>query len=111
MLKRMWREDEGVLTFEWVLLVTLLVIGTVGAMSSVRDAINSELSDVAVAMVSLDQSYVIADPVDSDIAGATISCAQDGAVGSSFQDEALFTVDRAKPGQNHHQTVGPANCP
>ena len=43
MLKRMWREDEGVLTFEWILLTTLLVIGVVGGISGVRDAINVEL--------------------------------------------------------------------
>jgi Flp pilus assembly pilin Flp len=55
----MWREEQGVLSFEWVMIITLLVIGTVGALSGVRDAVNSELSDVAGATVVLDQSYKV----------------------------------------------------
>ncbi len=31
MLKRIWRDDEGFLTFEWILLITVLLIGIVGA--------------------------------------------------------------------------------
>jgi Flp pilus assembly pilin Flp len=90
MLKRMWREDEGVLTFEWILLTTLLVIGLVGAMSGVRDAINSELTDVAAAMVSLDQSYSICSPIDNCV---TIPC-KDGAVGSLWNDAAAIGLTR-----------------
>jgi Flp pilus assembly pilin Flp len=55
--QRVWKEDEGVLSFEWVLILTLLVIGTVGGMCGVRDAINSEFGGVAGAAVNLDQSY------------------------------------------------------
>ena len=62
MLKRIWHEDEGVLTFEWILLITLLVIGITGAISAVRDAIAAELIDVAGAIVSLDQSYSVVSP-------------------------------------------------
>jgi hypothetical protein len=61
MLNRLWREDEGVLTFEWVLLVTVLVIGVVVGLAAVRDALNVELANVAGAMVSLNQGYGITD--------------------------------------------------
>lgn len=79
MLKRAWTEDQGVLTFEWVLLVTLLTIGVVGGISAVRDAIISELGDVAQAMINLDQSYTILNPVeatahDADEDGGSDSC-------------------------------------
>ena len=57
--RRAWQEQDGVLTFEWVLLVTLLAIGIVGGVSSVRDAIISELGDVAQALVRVDQSYTV----------------------------------------------------
>ena len=61
--KRIWVEDEGVLSFEWILLITVLVIGIVGGLSAVRDAIIDELGDVAGAVVSVDQSYtVLTDP-------------------------------------------------
>ena len=41
MLYRMWTEDEGVLSFEWVLLVTLVTIGVVSGIAAARDAIIS----------------------------------------------------------------------
>ncbi len=47
------------LTFEWILLVTLLVIGVVGGVSSVRDGLVSELGDVGGAIVHIDQSYTV----------------------------------------------------
>ena len=52
-----WREEQGVLTFEWVLLLTLLVIGIIGATAAVRDAISVELVDVAGATTALNLSY------------------------------------------------------
>ena len=39
LLGRMWKEEDGVLTFEWVLLVTLLTIGVVSGIAGARDAI------------------------------------------------------------------------
>jgi len=62
-MKQMWMEDEGVLSFEWILLVTLLTIGIVGGVAAARDAIIDEFGDVAEAMLNLDQSYWINDPV------------------------------------------------
>ncbi|GAB4137786.1 hypothetical protein [Thermopirellula anaerolimosa] len=56
---RGWNDDEGVLTFEWILLLTLLVIGIVGGLSAVRDAVISELGDVTAAAVRIDQSYQV----------------------------------------------------
>ena len=41
-LKGLWSEDEGLLSFEWVLLVTLLTIGIVSGISAARDAIVDE---------------------------------------------------------------------
>jgi len=53
----MWREEDGVLSFEWTLLLTLLVIGVVGGLAAARDAIIDELGDVAEAAQNIDQSY------------------------------------------------------
>lgn len=84
LLNRAWREDEGVLTFEWILLVTVLVIGVVGGLSAVRDAIITELGDVVEAMISLDQSYTISHPWDIQVP----DCGADGASDSSYTDSA-----------------------
>ena len=42
MLMRFGCEDEGVLTFEWIMLLTLLVIGVIGGVAGIRDAISQE---------------------------------------------------------------------
>ncbi len=60
---RMFQDESGFLTFEWILLITVLVIGITGALSAVRDALNWELTSVTGAVVSLDLSYVIKHPV------------------------------------------------
>ena len=58
LLERIWREDRGVLTFEWVLLITVLVIGIVGGYSAVRDALVDEMGDIADATLAVDQSFL-----------------------------------------------------
>jgi Flp pilus assembly pilin Flp len=85
-LQHVWRADEGVLTFEWILLITVLVIGVVGGLSAVRDAVLTELGDVAEAVISLDQSYTILYPWDM----GTPDCAVDGASDSSYTDGASY---------------------
>jgi hypothetical protein len=59
----MWHETDGVLSFEWTMLTTLLTVGVVSGVAGVRDAVTDEMGDVAQAMVSLDQSYVIQPPL------------------------------------------------
>ena len=66
-LARIWREETGVLTFEWILLITVLVIGLVGGLSAVRDALIDEMGDVSEGVVSLDQSYWVNAPLQASI--------------------------------------------
>jgi Flp pilus assembly pilin Flp len=58
--KKIWSEQDGVLSFEWVLLVTLLTIGLITGVTGARDAIIDELGDLAEATVCFDQSYTFA---------------------------------------------------
>jgi hypothetical protein len=44
---------RGVLTLEWVLLVTVLVIGVIGGLGAVRNATVAELQDLAGAIEAL----------------------------------------------------------
>ena len=92
MLKRLWREDEGVLTFEWILLLTLLVIGVIGGIAGIRDAIIHECQGVVGAMVSLDQSYYVEPPlgVGVDSLTPTGSGCTSSAVYSKFRDSATW---------------------
>ena len=59
-MQQVWQEDDGVLSFEWVLLLTLLAIGVVGGLAAARDAIIDELGDVAEGIINIDQSYSFA---------------------------------------------------
>ena len=105
-MNRFFKEESGVLTFEWILLITVLVIGIVGGLSAVRDAMICELADVTGAMVALDQSYYILFPwevaVPEDI--------PDGAVGSMFKDQGLnvFQARATDTTSNWHQGDGSA---
>ena len=101
-LSRMWKEEDGVLSFEWVLLVTLLTIGIVSGISAARDAIIDELGDVAQAMLALDQSYTIDFPLNVDVHTVDATSASD----SSFTDALTYTDcdrDISLAGQN----IGP----
>ena len=44
---------RGLITFEWLLLVTLLVIGIVGGLASVRNAIIEELNELVTTIQNL----------------------------------------------------------
>lgn len=57
------RRRRGVLAFEWILLITLLVIGIIGGLSAVRDAIVLELKDLATCVQSLNVCH---HPCDDD---------------------------------------------
>lgn len=85
---RMWSEEDGLLSFEWVLLVTLLTFGIVSGVTAARDAIIDELGDVAQAMTALDQSYIVDFPLAISVHTGTTSGASD----STFIDaEAPYT--------------------
>ena len=86
-MKRVWTEDDGVLSFEWVLLVTLLTIGIVSGLAAARDAIIDELGDVAQAMLALDQSYTIDFPLAISVHAPSSTAASD----SVFIDSAFYS--------------------
>jgi Flp pilus assembly pilin Flp len=64
-LQPLWGETDGVLSFEWALLVTVMVIGVVAGLSAARDAIIDEFGDVAQAMLAVDHSMTIAFPLQT----------------------------------------------
>lgn len=44
---------KGVLTLEWILLVTVMVIGILGGLALVRNAVVAELQDLANAVIAI----------------------------------------------------------
>ena len=47
------KQRRGVLTLEWILLITVLIIGVIGGLGAVRNAMNSELLDLAEAIEAI----------------------------------------------------------
>lgn len=103
-LLRMWREEDGSVAFEWVLLFTLLTIGIVSGLTAARDAIVDEFGDVAEAMLALDHSFTIDFPLNVDVHAVDTTSASD----SSFVDAEVFTdCDRTTAGLSDQP--GPSN--
>jgi len=86
-INRLWHEDDGVLSFEWTLLFTLVTIGIVTGLSAARDAIIDELGDVAQVMQAVDQSYHVGFPLAASVHVANTSSASD----SDFTDAVIYT--------------------
>jgi Flp pilus assembly pilin Flp len=78
---RLWHDEAGaVVSAELVLVATILVIGMIVGLKSVRDAVVSELADVGQAISNVNQSY--------RYGGVTGHYAQ--TMGSNFQDDTDF---------------------
>jgi hypothetical protein len=94
-VKQLWIEDDGVLSFEWTVLLSLVVIGAVAGLAGARDAIVDELGDAAQAMLALDHSYELDSPleilVDIDGAAGPAPLEEVGtASGSAFLDAQTY---------------------
>ena len=74
LFQNLWREDDGVLSFEWTLVAVLIVFGIVGGLAAARDVLIDELGDLSQAVVAFDQSFTYS--------GITIL----GIPGSSYTD-------------------------
>ena len=110
-MKRFVSEESGVLTFEWILLITVLVIGIVGGLSAVRDATIDELGDVCEAMLALDQSYYILWPWEVNVGEEPGDEVWDGAAASKYHDYAN-NINYGRPyGDSSGSDTGTTNDP
>lgn len=56
--QKLWNDEAGfIVSIELILIATIAVIGLIAGLTAVRDAVVSELSDVAGAIQDLNQSY------------------------------------------------------
>jgi len=60
LLVSVWSDDRGALiASEFLFVATILVIGITVGLASVRDAVNTELAELANAILALSQGYSI----------------------------------------------------
>lgn len=58
MLQKLWRDEAGfIISSELILVATILVIGMIVGLASVRDSVVAELADVAEAIGAINQTY------------------------------------------------------
>jgi Flp pilus assembly pilin Flp len=97
MLKKLWHDECGaLLSFEWVLLATLLVLAMVVGLKTFNQALLNEYEDMSNAVGSISQSY--------SFKGARGSCSS--VKGSHFKDRVnhynINTCTRDFDGGNSH---------
>ena len=57
-MQRLWNEETGaILSAEVMLVASILVIGVVAGLASLRDSVVTELADLAQALANVNQSY------------------------------------------------------
>jgi len=83
----MWHDEEGALSWEWTLIVTILVLGIISGITAARDAVIDEMGDISQGFVAVDQSYSIDFPLEILIDGDSVVGASD----SDFTDEAVYS--------------------
>ena len=55
---RLWNEETGaILSAEVMLVASILVIGVIAGLASLRDSVTTELADLAQALANVNQSY------------------------------------------------------
>ena len=72
-IQNAWQEEDGVLTFEWILLLTLVTLGIVSGIAGVRDAFVDELGDITEAAICFDQTFTITGSTTAGIPSSTYS--------------------------------------
>lgn len=84
MLQKLWNDEVGfIISSELVLVATILVIGMIVGLTTVRDQVVQELADIAGSFSDLNQSYSY-----SGVSGHTSNT-----TGSNFNDQTDFCDD------------------
>ena len=102
-LRRIWRDECGsVLSVEVLMLTTLLAIGLMVGVKSIRDSAVTEWADFAQAFANLDQSYHVPN---------TFTLGVNNNDGLFFDDERDFCDDALTNNPSVNSNSGDANLP
>src|SRR5204862_8131436 len=86
LMLKLWKDDGGALLgAEWVFIATILVLGTIVGLVTVRNAVNSELIELAGAITGLNQNY--------SFAGEAVTCPGNGNATKAFVGGGSATGD------------------
>jgi hypothetical protein len=91
------KQGGFVLTTELVLLSTVLVVGLVAGMVTMRDALTAEMEDVAEAIGHLDQTYAFNGIVNGEKTAAVEGSVFGDSTDTNAGDDTEFTFVAATP--------------
>ena len=95
MLKKLWNDEAGaIVSLEIVLVGTILGIGVITGLTSLRDAVITELADLGGAIAWLDQSYIYH--------GAT---SHSSATAGTFHGDTRDYCDNGEPGNGNERCL------
>jgi Flp pilus assembly pilin Flp len=57
---RLWKDDAGIVALEYLLVATIVGLGLVVGLSAFEQAMNTELTELANAILAVDEGYYIA---------------------------------------------------
>jgi len=102
MSRRLWQDETGfVATADLILVTTIVVLGTIVGLVTLRDQVLQELGDVATAVGQLNQSYSV----------ASFTTAGFSVAGSLFSDQSDFCEAGTSEGSDNNDDAGqPPNC-
>jgi Flp pilus assembly pilin Flp len=59
-LFKLWQDDGGaIIAAEYLFIATILIIGIIIGLASIRDALNTEFAELSNAFLALSQGYVL----------------------------------------------------
>lgn len=98
-LRALWDDEDGFLgSSDYILLSTIVVIGAVCGLATMRDAVVQNLGDIAIALATVDQSYSVNYTISS---GTVVNFGYfDPPPGATLQDvagQAPYNIDLCIP--------------
>ena len=102
------KQGGFVIATELVLIVSILVLGLVIGLTTMRDSVNAEMQDVASAVGALDQTYVIMGITNSVSTAAVAGSTFDDAVDTNAGDNGQFSYVAGVGGEVGASTGGAA---
>ncbi len=97
LLKRFWRDQRGVVaTTDLILIATILVLGTIVGLATLRNSVVQEFGDLATAIGNLNQGY---EYTGNEFGNPATDASYATVEGSSYTDNPDFCDEPDEPNE------------
>lgn len=99
MLKKLWNDEAGVVSIEYLFLATVVGLGVIIGFANLEYAINVEYTELANAILALNQGYTL-------VAQSGCKASRAGSAATDVANTVGFTVGTAPAGSPVGTTTG-----